>query len=71
MNEARVVFMENQVTPDEAGGSLQGTPVNDEMVRNSLVPFSSSQRHCADWLREYFERYAEHAPDRVESKVKK
>ena len=70
MNESRVIFMENQITSDEAGGSLQSTPANEDMVRSSLVPFSSSQRHCADWLREYFIRYAEHAPDRVESKVR-
>jgi hypothetical protein len=71
MNEARAVFMDNQITTEEDGGrNVHSTPVDDDMVRMALIPSSSSQRHCADWLREYFEKYAEHAPDRSESKVR-
>jgi hypothetical protein len=70
MNEVTAIFMENQVTLEESGErSLHNVPVDPEMVRNGLMPFSSAYRLCADWMRGYFEAYAEHAPDRVESKV--
>ena len=72
MNEAQTIFMDNLVTPDETGGTLHGMPIDHEMVsRNSIIPFSPAQRIASDWLRNYFEKYAEHAPDRVDSKVAK
>jgi hypothetical protein len=70
MNVATAVFMENQATSEESGeSSLHGIPVDPEMTRNSLMRYSSPYRLCADWMRGYFETYAEHAPDREESKV--
>ena len=52
-----------------SNGELFETPVDDDMVSTAIAPFSLAQRYCIDWLKNYFENFADHAPDRKEAKI--
>ena len=65
-NDARTIFIDNQVSSNE---ELFEAPADEDMIRNAIVPFSISQRYCIEWLKSYFEKFSDHAPDRKEHKL--
>ena len=62
--------MANQVSFEVDGSSsLFSAPVDMDMVRNAIIPFSISQRLCCEWLRTYFTNYGEMSPNSKETKL--
>jgi len=70
MNEVEDIFRANQVIVEGGGeAALYTVPVDMDMVRNALVPFSTSQRLCCEWLRNYFLHFGEMSPNSKETKL--
>ena len=69
-NQAEDIFRANQTTIEADGErALFSVPVDMDMVRNSIVPFSIAQRLCCEWLRTYFLNYGEMSPNSKETKL--
>jgi hypothetical protein len=57
------------VNIENGEAAVHTVPVDMDMVRCALVPFSIAQRLCCEWLRNYFTNYGEMSPNSKETKL--